>query len=80
MLMLCKPCEGETAYEIFFYNKFVRSLVKENQSHAIFEDRWADRQKHDVVACDEIEARRMVAERFKPDDGFVIEGVLPIAL
>ena len=73
--MLYKPCEGEQVYEASIYNKLVRSLVKENQSHLVFEDRWADSQKHDVVACDETEARRIVAERFKPDDGFVIEGV-----
>ena len=78
--MLYKPCEGEQVYEVLLYNKFVRSLVKENQSHAIFEDRWADCQKHDVVACDEVEARRMVAERFKADEGFVIEGVLLTAV
>ena len=77
--MLYKPCEGEQVYEVSVYNKLVRSLVKENQSHAIFEDRWADSQKQDVVACDEIEARRMIAERFKADDGFVIEGVLQTA-
>ena len=53
-----------------------RPFFGENQSHDVFEDHWADSQKHDVVACDEVEARRMVAERFKPDDGFVIEGVV----
>ncbi len=74
--MLHKPCDGEQVYEVSLYNKDVRSLVKENQSHDVFEDHWADSQKHDVVACDEAEARRMVAERFNPDDGFVIEGVV----
>ena len=74
--MLYKPNEGENVYEVFLYNKFVRSLVKENQSHLFFGDRWADRQKHDVVACNEFEARRMVAEHFRADDGFVIEGVV----
>ena len=74
--MLHKPCDGEQVYEVSLYNKDVRSLVKENLSHDVFEDHWADSPKHDVVACDEVEARRMVAERFKPDDGFVIEGVV----
>ena len=78
--MLCKPSKGETAYEILLYNKVVRSLVKENQSHEVFEDRWADRQKHNVIARDENEARRIVAERFKSVDGFVIEAVLSMAL
>ena len=78
--MLHKPCDGEQVYEVSLYNKDVRSLVKENQSHDLFEDHWADSQKHNVVACDETEARRMVAERFKPDDGFVIEGVTLTAI
>ena len=78
--MLHKPCEGEQVYEVSIYNKEVRSLVMENQSHDVFEDRWADSQKHDVVACDEVEARRMVAERFKPTEGFVIEGVVLTAI
>ena len=78
--MLHKPCDGEQVYEVSLYNKDVRSLVKENQSHDLFEDHWADSQKHDVVACDETEARRMVAERFKPDDGFVIEGITLTAI
>ena len=78
--MLHKPCDGEQVYEVSLYNKDVRSLVKENQRHDVYEDHWADSQKHDVIACDESEARRMVAERFKPDDGFVIEGVVLTAI
>ena len=76
--MLYEPSEGEKVYEAHIYNKLVRRLVKKNQSHAVFEDRWADSQKHDVVAFDELEARRKVSERFSADEGFVIEGVLPI--
>ena len=73
--MLYKPCQGEQVYEISLYNRVVRSLVKENQSHELYNDHWADSQKHDVVARDEIEAMRMISERFDTDDGFVIEGV-----
>ena len=73
--MLYKPCQGEQVYEISLYNWVVRSLVKENQSHELYSDNWADSQKHDVVARDETEALRMISERFDTDDGFVIEGV-----
>ena len=73
--MLHRPLDGEYVYEISIYNKDVRSLVKENQSHNVFDDHWADTQLHDVVAIDETEARRMVIERYPPDDGFVIEAV-----
>ena len=73
--MLYKPCQGEQVYEISIYNRVVRSLVKENQSHELYDDHWADSQKHDVIAQDETEARRIVAERFDESDGFIIEGV-----
>ena len=73
--MLYKPCQGEQVYEISLYNRVVRSLVKENQSHELYNDHWADSQKHDVVARDETEALRIISERFDTDDGFVIEEV-----
>ncbi|MEK9722513.1 MAG: hypothetical protein VW405_03370 [Rhodospirillaceae bacterium] len=78
--MLHKPSDGEQIYEVSLYNRIVRALVKQNRSHALFDDHWADSQRHDVVACDESEARRMVSERFKADDGFVIEGVALAAI
>ena len=63
-------------YLVKFYNKVVRALVKENQSHSFFEDHWADLHTQDVVAADEAEARTKIAKRFPPEDGFVIETVL----
>jgi hypothetical protein len=73
--MLHKPLDGENVYEISVYNKEVRSLVKENQSHKHYDDHWADCQLHDVVAADEAEARRLADERYPESDGFVIEAV-----
>ena len=73
--MLHKPSDGENVYEISIYNKEVRSLVKENQSHKVFDDHWADTRLHDVVAIDEEEARRLADERYPESDGFVIESV-----
>ena len=73
--MLHRPLDGEFVYEVSIYNKDVRSLVKENQSHNVFDDHWADTQLHDVVAQDETEARRMVGERYPAGDGFVIQTV-----
>ena len=70
------PRDGDSIYEVAIYNKEVRSLVKDNQSHNLFDDAWADRQVHDVAACDEDEAREKIARRFPPDDGFVIESVV----
>ncbi|NQV82560.1 MAG: hypothetical protein HQ494_01955 [Rhodospirillales bacterium] len=78
--MLQLPTNGQLVFEFSIYNKAVRSLVKENQSHAIFDDKWADNLIHDVVALDEDDARRLVAERYSPDDGFVIDAVVQMDL
>lgn len=74
--MLQLPTNGQHVFEISIYNKDVRTLVKENQSHAIYDDQWADIHIHDVIALDENHARRLIAERYPYDDGFVINGVV----
>lgn len=74
--MLQIPCNGHQAFEVALYNKDVRSLVKDNQSHAFFDDQWADTHFHDVIAKDENEARQLIAERFPEADGFVIENIV----
>ncbi|MCW8915841.1 MAG: hypothetical protein OQK24_08300 [Magnetovibrio sp.] len=63
-------------YLVQLYNKAVRALVKENQSHSFYEDHWADSHTQDVVAASEDEARTKIAKRFPPEDGFVIEMVM----
>lgn len=74
--MLQQPTNGQQVFEVSFYNKEVRSLVKQNQSHLFFDDQWADNQVHDVVALDENHARKLISERFPPDDGFIIEDIV----
>jgi len=74
--MLQMPRQGNHVFEVSIYNKEVRSLVKENQSHNYFDDYWADVQVRDVIAKDEDEARHLIAQRFPPDDGFVIDAVV----
>ncbi len=71
------PHNGDKVFEVSIYNREVRCLVKENQSHYIFEDHWADEQIRDVVAGSADEARNVVSKRFPPDDGFVISSVTP---
>ncbi len=73
--MLHQPKRGQHLYEVAIYNKDVRAMVKENQSHCYFDDHWADVQFHDIIAIDEQEARALIAQRFPPDDGFVVEDV-----
>ena len=73
--MLQDPMDGERVFEVSIYNKLVRSLVKENQSHDVFDDHWADLRIQKLIARDEYEARRVICERFPKSDGFVIETV-----
>ncbi len=73
--MLHLPNTGHKMFEVAIYNKKVRALVKENKSHSFFDDYWADLQVRDVVARNETEARRLIAERFRPEDGFVVKDV-----
>lgn len=78
--MLQQPKNGQHLYEVKIYNKDVRAMVKENQSHCYFDDHWADVQVHDIMASNETEARALIAKRFPPDDGFVIEDVHPTSM
>ena len=73
--MLRVPNDGYTAFDVAIYNKDVRALVKENRHHLFFDDQWADVHVQDVAARDEQEARSLIAERFPPEDGFVIDGL-----
>lgn len=47
----------------------------QRRRHGQISNRWAEVQLRDVVAHDEAEARVLIAERFPPEDGFVVEGV-----
>jgi hypothetical protein len=73
--MLHLPNNGFQIFEVALYNEAVRELVNHNQKHCYFDDRWAKLQTRDVVARDEVEARTLIAERFPPQDGFVVQRV-----
>jgi hypothetical protein len=73
--MLRQPFGDQTVFEVTLYNREVRALVKDNQSHLLFEDFWADAQTRDVVAGSEQEARSVIESRFPEDAGFVIQDV-----
>jgi len=78
--MLHLPDRNHQVYRVALYNKEVRALVKENLSHWYYDDQWADVHSQDVTARDEIEARSLIAGRFRPEDGFVIEDVSPLVI
>ncbi len=44
----------QTVFEVELHNQAVRECVKENRSHEIFDDRWADVQIHEVAASNEV--------------------------
>lgn len=73
--MIHPPFSRGSLFEVALYNKDVRALVKDNKSHGVFEDHWADRHIHGIVARDAREARSLARQRYPKEDGFVIEAI-----
>lgn len=66
------------AYMFSIYNRAVRTAIKENREHGVFGEHWADSHMHEVVARNESDARRRIAERYPPEQGFVVETLAPV--
>lgn len=75
--MLHLPANGHRVFEVEIHNQLVRQLVSSNRRHQFYDERWARTQRRNVVARCEREARDLIAERFPPEDGFIIESVHP---
>ncbi len=73
------PRPGSRAYEVVIYNRQVRALLKENESHPDYDDRWADLMRQTVEAADAEEAEAMAARRYPPEAGFVIASVKAVS-
>ncbi|MDA0240823.1 MAG: hypothetical protein O3A84_12465 [Proteobacteria bacterium] len=71
--MMQHSANGLRPFEVSVYNREVREALKENQSHEIYGDHWADVQHRDVMAPDAAEAYRLATERYPADQGFVVE-------
>ncbi|MEL0106044.1 MAG: hypothetical protein ACO3MW_04020 [Rhodospirillales bacterium] len=77
--MIHPPFSKGHLFEVSLYNKEVRALVKNNKSHNLFDDYWADLQVHGIVARDAEEARLLAKQRYPKKEGFVIESVTSFA-
>jgi hypothetical protein len=73
--MLHLQSSDAQVFQVALYNERVRALVNTRRRHGWFSNRWAEVQVRDVVARDEAEARLLIAERFPPEDGFVVETI-----
>lgn len=73
--MLHLPNNGYKIYQVQLYNEQVRNLARLRQRHNYFDRSWANPQVRDVVARNEEEAWSLIAERFPPEDGFVVESI-----
>ena len=73
--MLNLPNNGYKVYEVQLYNEQVRVMAQRRKRHSFFDRHWARAQVRDVVARDESEAWALIAERFPPEDGFVVERI-----
>lgn len=74
--MLQHSCKGRKAFEVTLYNREVRSALKDNKSHLIYGDHWADYQVQDVEAATETEALSSILKRYPPEEGFVVERMI----
>ncbi len=74
--MLQYPTNRRKAFRVAIYNKHVRSAIKNNQSHPIYGDRWADPQNQDIMASDLGEALCLLDSRYPGREGFVIQQLL----
>ena len=73
--MLNLPNNGYKIYEVQLYNEQVREMAQRRKRHCFLDRLWATPQVRDVVARDEAEAWALIAERFPPEDGFVVERI-----
>ena len=64
---------GPLSFEVFLYNKKTRAIV-------FYDKFWADVQKLDVEAKDEIEALQKNEHRFPTKDDFVVAALNPTML
>jgi hypothetical protein len=72
------PKSGNRNYEVRLHNQAVRSLLKENRHHDRFADAWADPRRQVVEARSADEAHRIASDLYPPEQGFVIDAVLPV--
>jgi len=77
--MLRHSSSDKIAFEVFLYNRDVRAAVKENRSHDLFGDHWADVQVQDVMAESEDQAKRLISNRYPPEQGFVVQQLSVVA-
>lgn len=65
-------------YEITLYNKEVRKLVEQGDSHPQYDDGWADQRFIQLQAENEERARRLIHARHPARKGFVIIDILEL--
>ena len=67
-------------FEAAIYNREVRLALKDNRSHSVLGDHWANTQYFSVIAETGSEARAYFADRYPPDQGFVIADLTPVRI
>ncbi len=65
-------------FEVVVYNKEVRRLVEQGDSHSVLNDSWADPHYIEVNADSEAEARAKMEKKHPPEQGYVIESISPV--
>lgn len=69
------PREGCCKFSVAVYNQTVREAVKQNKTHHVYDERWAEEKHMEVVADDAEGARTKVLQQYPASEGFVVTGV-----
>lgn len=65
-------------FEVTLYNKAVRRLTEEGESHPQFDDGWGDQRFIQIEADSPEDARRKVFGRYPERKGFVIIDIIEL--
>ena len=65
-------------FEVGLFNQAVIDAIKRGERHKHLDDAWGDNRYVNVFAYDVEDARRRVAARFPPEEGYVVTSIDPV--
>ncbi len=65
-------------FDVGVYNREARAAVKDNRSHDLYSDYWADVHWIEIEAKDKDDALAIIGRRYPADRGFVVTEVVPV--
>jgi len=69
---------AEQKFEVAVFNQEVVDMMAKGMRHKHLKDDWAENQYFQITAESAEAARRKIAMRYPPDNGYVISSVEPV--